>query len=351
MEGIRYKEYETSCRRKTFLIMLFIGVLVVLFIASLTVGFFKISFVEVIDVIVRCLSGEEVSRQERVIIWDGRVPEAICAILAGAALSTGGAIMQTTLRNPLADPYTMGISSGASFGVSIAAILGISIIPGAMGNYAIIFNAFLFSLIPVGIILMVSRKRSMTPTKIILTGIAVMYLFSAVTTLLMLTAESEKLADVYAWRVGTLALMKWEYIPPMALITLLGICFLFFNNKKYNVIMAGNESAKSMGVNVKRETMYAMTVISLMTASVVCFTGTIGFIGLVGPHMARMFIGSESKYLIPASALFGATFLLFADCVARVTGSVGLPVGVVSALIGCPLFIWMLVKMRSKEWK
>ena len=345
-----HDDYRRYCRKKIAFIVAFMALAAVVAIFSLTVGFYETTFQQVMDVISANLNGQQASRQDQIIIWEGRVPGVIAAILTGAALAAGGAVMQTVLRNPLADSYTMGISSGAFFGVTIAAIAGISLLPGAMSQMATIVNAFVFSLIPVAIILAISRKRRMTPTKIILVGIAIMYVFSAVSTLLMLTADSETLADVYSWRVGTLSHIEWEHIGVMLVFVATGLAYLILNNKKYNLMMAGDNCAQAMGIDTKRTTLSSMTVVSLMTAAVVSFTGTIGFIGLVGPHIARIFVGSESKYLIPASASFGAAFLLIADSVARVSGTYGLPVGVVSAMIGCPLFIIILVKMRSKEW-
>ncbi len=314
------------------------------------VGFYKISFGQIFEVIGNCLTGGEVSRQDRVIIWDGRVPEALVAIIAGAGLAAGGAVMQTVLRNPLADSYTMGISSGAFFGVTLAAIAGVTLVSGAASDVALVINAFVFSLIPVAIILTISRRRAMTPTRIILVGIAVMYVFTAFSTLLMMVADEETLADVYTWRVGTVIGVGWTNMAIMLLVVALGLAYLMYNHRRFNLMMAGDVCARTMGIDPKRTTLAAMTVISMMTAAIVAFTGTLGFVGLVGPHIARIFVGSESKHLIPASAAFGALFLLAADCVSRVSGDYGLPVGVVSALVGGPLFIIILVKMRSKEW-
>lgn len=348
--GSDHSGYRLYCKKKMMFIAAFAVIATVMAVYSLKVGFYDASFQQIFDVIWGNLNGQEASRQEQVIIWDSRVPGAIAAVLTGAALSAGGAVMQTVLRNPLADSYTMGISSGAFFGVTIAAIAGISLIPGVGGDLMTIINAFACSLIPVAIILLISRKRRMTPTKIILIGIAIMYVFSAVSTLLMLTADSETLADVYAWRIGTLSHIDWGHVGIMTVFVALGLTYLMLNNKKYNLMMAGDHCAQSMGIDTKRTTLTSLSVVSLVTAAVVSFTGTIGFVGLVGPHIARIFVGSESKYLIPASAAFGAAFLLIADCIARVSGNYGLPVGVISALIGCPLFIFILVKMKSKEW-
>jgi len=322
---------------------------VFLFVYSLGVGHFDCGILEAFDIIGKSLRGEELARQTKHIIWYGRTPSGLMAIAAGAILAAGGGVMQTLLRNPLADPYSMGISSGALFGVSIAVIMGISIYDSSQ-SYAVILNAFVFALVPMAIILMASRRGDMTPSKIILTGIAVMFVFSAFSTTLMLTTDSETLATVYSWRVGTLDGISWASLGIVSVVGVIGISFLLTQARKYNVMTAGDNSAKSMGVDPKRTTLVGMTVISLMTATVVCFTGTIGFVGLVGPHIARLFVGSESKFLIPAAAGFGGIFLLASSCVARVSGPLGLPVGVISAMVGCPLFIIILVKMRSNVW-
>jgi ABC-type Fe3+-siderophore transport system permease subunit len=196
---------------------------------------------------------------------------------------------------------------------------------------------------------MFSIKRKVTATKVILIGIAMMYIFSAVVQLIMITSSEETLAEIYSWRVGTLALTTWETIPiPLAISTVCGI-ILMYHHRRINVMMAGANSAHSMGVDPSRTLLIETAIVSLMTAAVVSFTGTIGFVGLVGPHIARLFVGSETKYLIPASAVFGGLFLLLANCVARVSGEYGLPVGVISAIIGCPLFIFILIKMRRKS--
>jgi ABC-type Fe3+-siderophore transport system permease subunit len=209
--------------------------------------------------------------------------------------------------------------------------------------------AFMFSLIPVSVILLFSIKRKVTPTKVILIGIAMMYIFSAIVQLIMITSSEETLAEIYSWRVGTLALTTWETIPiPLAISIVCGI-LLMSHHRRINVMMAGTKSAHSMGVDPNRTLIIETALVSLMTAAVVSFTGTIGFVGLVGPHIARLFVGSETKHLIPASAVFGGLFLLLANCIARVSGEYGLPVGVISAIIGCPLFIFILIKMRRKS--
>lgn len=183
-----------------------------MFIYSLKVGFYKTSMQDTLRIIIDHLNGNITDVQADYIVWHTRLPQSLMAIICGAGLAAGGAVMQTVLRNPLADSYTTGISSGAFLGAALSIILGLSIIPG-LGSIATVVNAFIFSLIPVGVIVIVSRRKSVTPSKLILTGIAVMYLFSAITTLLMVSATAEKLSDVYSWRVGTLANAGWASNP------------------------------------------------------------------------------------------------------------------------------------------
>lgn len=350
MEISRKREYYQKQHRNILFIILCIAVTAIVFIISISVGFYNIGFIDCFEAILNHITGNIMDQRLDDVIWNTRLPIAIFAVICGAALSAGGAVMQTILRNPLADPYTMGISSGASLGASLSIILGITLIPGLTSNIALILMAFIFSLIPVAVILIFTTKRKTTPSKIILIGIAVMYMFSAITSLLMVTASEESLAEVYTWNIGSLATITWSSIPIPLIATVLGLSFLLINNRTVNTLIAGRNCAQTLGVNPKKMTLVLMVVISLMTASVVCYSGTIGFIGLVGPHIARIFVGSQSRYLIPASAAFGALFLLCANTIARVAGDFGLPVGVVCAIIGGPLFIIILVKMRKRAW-
>lgn len=345
--------YVDKYKHARFIKIMFIIVCLVLtviaFLFTLKIGFYKLSLSEVYKVIINHLSGNISNPRVDYIIWERRLPEAILAVFCGVSLAAGGAVMQTVLRNPLTDSYTTGISSGAFLGAVLSIILGFSIIPG-IGSWAIVSNAFLFSLIPVGVIVLISRKKNVTSSKLILTGVAVMYLFSAITTLLMVSAHPEQLSDAYSWRIGTLANAEWASIPIVVPVTLVCLTFLMSQSKKYNVVSAGDNLALSLGVNSKKITIISLVVIAFMTASVVSFTGTIGFIGLVGPHIARIFVGSDCRYLIPASAAVGGLFLVCVDSVAKVSGTLGLPVGVISALIGAPIFIAILVKNKRTAW-
>ncbi len=352
MAGNRLKdEYYSGTRKKVlFTVLCLIGAVTVFFV-SLTVGFYELSVSECFRIMLDHITGDIKDLTGDDIVWGTRLPIAVYAIICGATLAVGGAVMQTILRNPLADPYTMGISSGASLGASLSIILGLSIWSGFSQSMSLVTMAFVFSMVPVGVILFFSMVRKTTPSKIILIGIAVMYMFSAITSLLMVTASEESLSEVYAWNVGSLATITWADVPLPLIVSTICILFLYSQSRAINVMMSGENTSKSLGINTRRMTLVCMVVISMMTAVVVSFCGTIGFVGLVAPHIARVFVGSETKYLLPASAAFGALFLLAANSVASVAGTYGLPVGVVSSIIGCPLFIFILIKMRKKAWK
>lgn len=345
-----YKKY----RSKKILFIIAFAVMATICVGlELSVGKFKIGFLESYQILfdhLRGITPEGFSVTKDHVVWDMYLPRAIAGLAVGAGLGICGAAMQSSLRNPLADPYTTGISSGASLGASLAIIMGISVIPFLTGAYAIVINAFIFSLAPVAIILTVSAVKRVSPTSMILIGVAVMYIFSATTSLLMLYANPDNLAQVYIWSVGSIGGANWSNIPFIVAAAMVGIILLSILSKKLNLLSMKDESVISLGVNSKQTRMIVLLIVSVTTATLVSFTGTIGFVGLIAPHMARIFIGSNNRYLVPASAAFGAFMLLAADCVAKMAGPTGLPVGVITALIGGPLFLILVAKQRKSAW-
>jgi len=336
-------------------ILFVVGCIVVAMIAfglELSSGAYGLSFVESYEVLFDHLMGntpaDEIGVGKDMIVWDMRLPRALCGLAVGAALGVCGAAMQSSMKNPLADPYTTGIASGASFGAALAIVMGFSLMSGAMRDTAVVINAFIFSLVPAGLIILVSKfKREVSPASMILIGISVMYFFTAATTFMKLTASEESLAEIYMWNVGTIGKAAWDNIGIMIAMSIIGIVLMMYFSKKLNILAISDKDAVSFGVNAKQTRLITLAIVSLVTAAMVAFTGTIGFVGLVCPHVARLFLGSDNKYLIPASAAFGAMLLLCADCVAKNIGS-GLPVGTITAVIGGPLFLYMLVKQAKK---
>jgi len=341
-------KYHKYVWTKWLFIMLSLVLVIVTFAFAITIGNYPIDFFEVYEIIWNHLTGNITDPTKDLIVWTARLPRVLTAAIAGAGLAACGAAMQSVMKNPLSDPYLTGMSSGAALGATLGVIAGFTIIGG---QYAIVMNAFLFSLIPMGIILLISKMRSTSPTLLILSGVAVMYIFNSITTLLMLAATPEDSAAVYSFQVGTLSRATWDAIPVMTFFTTIGMIALMLLSGKINIMSLGDESAKTLGVDAEKLRIRTLTIISLTTAGIVSFTGIIGFVGLVCPHVVRLFLGSDNRYLIPASALFGVFMLLIADIIARtIIAPVILQVGVVTAFIGGPLFLYLLIRQRKEVW-
>lgn len=276
-------------------------------------------------------------------IWERMIPRAILAFFAGLGLAVGGCIMQTIMRNPLADPYTTGISSGAGLGAAIAIILGFSI-PGMNSFSSVVVFAFLFSLIPAALIITISQFRKTTPAQMILIGVAVMYFFGATNTVIMLMADPGSLKETYMWTMGNLGNGTWDNVPLVAAATTIGCIVLYTFSRVLNVANMGDNGAASLGVSPLAVRRICLVIISMMVAVIVSFSGTIGFVGIIAPHLARMLVGSDNKYLIPAAGAVGAMLIILADTIAKM---VIMPVGVITSVIGAPLFLLILIKMRK----
>lgn len=343
-------EYLAAKRKNVFFIVALTILAAFSFFLTLGFGVYNISLSDSIQTFFDHLLGNPVDARNDRYIWEVRTPRAIGAIISGAALSVAGVVMQNDFRNPLAEPYTMGISSGAFLGAVLSIVLGISIVPFLPGDLEIVSNAFIMGLIPTAIIVLVARFRKLTPTAMILTGIATMFLFSSICQLILVTAPSESLADAYSWRVGSFSNITWNSLPVMLGISIPVIAVIWMLHDKLDIMYAGDRGAQTLGEDARKIRIITLVLVSFLTASIVSYAGTIGFIGLVGPHVARIFVGSDNKYLIPASAAFGAAFMLLADTVAKVSGTNGLPVGVISAMVGGPLFMWILIKQRKSAW-
>jgi iron complex transport system permease protein len=281
-------------------------------------------------------------------VWDLRLPRILLGILTGASLSVAGVVMQGILRNPLASPYTIGISAGAGFGASLAIIAGAGFVGG---EYLVIGNAFIFALLCSFIIIAFASRRGATPETMILGGIAILYIFSAATILLQYFGEEEAVVESLFWMVGGLDRASWDKVLMSGVVLACSLLFLLIKSWDLNVLTAGDEVARSIGVNVQRIRIVTLSMTSLMIASTVCFTGTIGFIGLVAPHITRMVIGGDNRFLLPASGLVGAVLLVGADLLARNSiPPVIIPVGVITACMGGPLLIYLIMKRKREYW-
>ncbi|MGD9159895.1 MAG: iron ABC transporter permease [Desulfobacteraceae bacterium] len=277
-----------------------------------------------------------------------RLPLILGAVIAGAGLGVCGCVMQAVLKNPMASPFTLGISSGAHFGVSIAAVFGITILDGP---YFLVVNAFLCALLCSGFIISLSAFRGATSETMILAGIAVNYLFQGTNQFFNYIADDEQRDIMSLWGMGSLADINWNGIMFLGTVSLICIPIIFSRAWDLNLMTAGDESAKSMGVNAGFVRIMTMTVASLLVAAIVSFVGVIGFAGLIAPHIGRLILGNDHRYLIPASGGIGAAILLIANAISmNILGSAVLPTGIIMSMIGVPLFLSLILKGKRKEY-
>ncbi|MHC1597777.1 MAG: FecCD family ABC transporter permease [Methermicoccaceae archaeon] len=343
------EQYTRFIGRKIIFIFSLIALTVLLVGVATTLGVLHISVLEVYSAILHPLfpSHFQVSELTTRVVWHIRLPRILMGILAGMGLGIAGAAMQVVLKNPLASPYTLGIASAAGFGAALAILLG----QGFFGNYLVAGNAFIFALLSSAIIVGIAKHRGATPEVMILAGIAMMYLFSACTTLMEYFADPDAVKEVVFWMVGSLGRSGWDKLTILFFVLVIGIPILLLMSWDFNLMGAGDETAMSLGVNVGRVRTMAMVMASLIVASIVCFTGTIGFIGLVGPHITRMVIGGDNRFVLPGSALIGGLLLAGADVVAQhIVPPVIIPIGVMTAFMGVPLFFYLIMRRRREYW-
>lgn len=342
------REYRTSVLKKMTFTIVCVVAAVITGGLSLGYGSVDIPFTKCYEILWNHITGNIGDKLNDYIVTQERLPRILTALVTGAALAVAGCVMQSVLKNPLADPYTTGISSGAGFGATIAIVAGITLMSG---EYSTVINAFIFSLVPMGIIVGVSRMKGSNPTTMIMAGMAVMFIFNAVTTVFKLMADPDKLAELYAWTVGTVADTDWDSVPLMIFVTVACTIVVQMMSTKLNVLATGDDNAKAMGLDVENLRMVLLVLVSLMVASVVSFTGLIGFVGLVAPHVCRMFVGADNRYLVISSAMFGAVLLEVADLAGRtVIAPAELQVGVVTAFIGGPMFLYLILRQRKSAW-
>jgi iron complex transport system permease protein len=295
------------------------------------------------DVLLAIFNPERVNADTQVIVRELRLPFALMAVLVGAALSLAGAEMQTILNNPLASPFTLGVSSAASLGAALAIVLDLGV-PGVPSSWLITANAFVFAFASV---LLLQAVASMTGgvQSLVLFGIALVFSFNAMVALLQYLASADALQQLVFWSMGSLNRASWPAVQSLGLVVLLVIPFSLRAAWQMTTLRLGDERAETLGINVPRLRLGALLRISLLAATAVAFVGTIGFIGLVGPHIARMLIGEDHRFFLPASALTGALIMSLSAIVSKqLIPGVVLPIGIVTAVVGVPLFMSLILK-------
>ena len=281
------------------------------------------------------------------IVWFVRLPRLVLAIAIGCSLSIAGVVMQAIVKNPLADPYVLGISSGASLGATLAILLGVG---AALGNGYIGIMAFLGAFgVSMGVIFLANIGGRANSVKLILAGTALSSICSAVSNFVLFVKNNSSGAVNAAvrWTMGSLAAAEWETNGMLLVISALGVLFFWSQYRTLNLMLLGDESAITLGTNLHRWRILYLIVASLMVGFAVYAAGVIGFVGLVIPHVVRMLFGTDHKKLIPLSALLGALFLLWADVLCRtLIDRAELPIGVLTSMIGAPVFIYLMARKK-----
>lgn len=291
-----------------------------------------------------------VSDKVRVVVWDIRMPMALMALLTGAALSLAGAQMQTILANPLASPFTLGISAAASFGAALSIVAGVSLVPFAT-NFIVPLNAFVMALLATLIIHFISQMRGVTVQTVVLLGIALVFTFNALLAFLQYVASEQALQSVVFWTMGSLTKATWEKIWITLAVVVFAIPMFMRQAWALTALRLGEDKAASFGVNVRSIRLETMLIVSLLAAVPVSFVGTIGFVGLVGPHIARMVVGEDQRYFLPTSILSGALLLSVTSVVSKsILPGVVFPIGIITALVGVPFFFSLILSNVRRSW-
>ena len=297
-------------------------------------------------------AGDALSIRDRVIVYDIRLPRVVMGVLIGAALAVSGAVLQGLFRNPLADPGLVGVSAGSSLGAVAVIVLGATVLgplTALFGNFALPLAAFVGGLATTLALYRISTRQGRTSVAtMLLAGIALAALAMAFTGMLIFMADDRQLRDLTFWSLGSLAGATWQKIGVIAPIIVVALAATPFLARGLNALALGEATASHLGIPVQRLKYVAIVAVSAAVGASVAVSGGIGFVGIVVPHLLRLLIGPDNRYLLPSSALLGASMLLLADAVSRtIVAPAELPIGIVTAAAGAPFFLWILLRKRG----
>lgn len=348
------KLYEDANRKKIFILIAGIAATIIMGLYFVTIGVADTDFFQVIRAVKAWISGsinngESADNKAYKIIILMRLPRIVMAVIAGIGLSVSGVAMQAVTRNPLVSPFTMGVSSASAFGASMCIVFG----TGAFfkSEFGIICCAFAAAIFCMAVVYGISSKAGMGPETVVLTGIALNYFFSALTSAIEFFAQEHKLAAVVQWTFGTFNGTVWSDVIYSGLFVLFFTIIIMVNYLKLNAMTSGDdELVISLGINPHRIRTVMCLASVFMTAAVISFTGVIGFVGLVAPHITRMLIGGDHKFLLPFSAVTGSALLMISDAIGKtILSPVSIPVGIVVSFLGVPLFINLILRGRRSS--
>lgn len=347
--GLR-EEYAQHVRRKQLVGCALLVLIVAAVLLSLRTGAYPIGARDIAAALVGRADGPT-----QHVFWNIRMPQVLAALLAGACLGLAGTAMQNVLRNPLASPFTLGISQGAVFGAVFAiTVLGVGTVGAGPERaspwlpHVIVGCAFMGSLVTVVALVCLSSLRDLSPAALILAGVAISAFFGSATMLLQYFASDIEIASAVFWTFGDLKKAQWPQLAVIAIALLPTAVYFLWRGWHFNAMIWGDDTAKSLGIGVHSLRLTALVLAALVASVTSAFMGIIGFVGLIAPHIVRMVIGQDHRFLFPYSALAAGLLLLISDLLARtVMAPIVLPVGILTSFAGAPLFLYLLVKYRD----
>lgn len=338
-------------KKNKALMILSLGLVFLIICIGTSIGSSNISIIDIISIISHKLFNtgllEGIEAKDVSIIWNIRLPRVLLAFCVGGALAASGAVVQSILKNPLASPYTLGVSSGASLGVGLLVVSGVTI--PFLGNFSLPLVGFLCSLITMIIVLLFANKvdKELSNTTIILTGMVFSLFFNAALTTLT-ALFTKKMEAITLWQMGSFSMRGWSYLKAGIPFFLVGSIGIMAFVKEMDVLTFGEEQAKAIGVEAEKVKKYLFLFVAILTGAAVAISGTIGFVDLIAPHLVRKVFGSKHSYVIPMSVVFGGCLMVITDLISRtIIVPSELPVGAVTAIIGAPFFAYLYFK-KSK---
>lgn len=346
-----------SIKKNSYYSITFIIMACILFISiilSSTLGVANITFSNSMQILMgkipfinKLINVDNISETHKLIIINIRLPRIILSALIGAGLSVVGCVFQAIFKNPMADPYVLGISSGSALGASISIVMGISSM--AFGIAGTTFFAFIGAIFTTVLVYFIAKTGTKLPTNtLLLAGVSVSFLFSSINSLIMIF-NRDRVEQIVFWTMGSLASATWKQVISLFLFVIIGFILIIIYSRDLNLMLMGDETACNLGIEVNFVKKFLLIVSSIIIASCVSVSGVIGFVGLIVPHITRMIVGPNHKVLLPFSTLGGAIFMIICDTLSRILAPPAeIPVGAITALFGAPYFIYLLIKNKKR---
>ena len=327
-------------------------VLVAVMVVAVSIGAVNIPVADVWGILLHHLTGRGATKDPALdqIVWTFRAPRVALAALVGAGLAVAGAVLQTLVSNPLADPIVLGFSYGASLGAVLVITLGGAAL-GGLAGLGVSGAAFVGALAAGALVFALGQRRGrLAPTRLVLAGVAVGYVLLSMTSFVQLLATPTELRTVMFWMLGSVAGAQWDQLPTVTVVVLASTVVLTLFGRRLNALLAGDESATALGVDVNRLRAVLLVISALLTGTVIAVAGSVGFVGLMIPHLVRLTTGADHRRLLPLTALLGAIYLVLVDLLSRTVNRPNeLPLGILTALLGAPFFLWLLRRNKGLD--